>query len=286
MQFGTGCLKSVQHFYMYKSQFSIKNDSLSSLGGIRLAGSVVGGVGVIETTRILRSYSLVLVTEGKGSYRDDTGVSFNLLPGDVILIDPECKHWYGPDRGTVWDEIFIVFEGPLFDLWAENNLLDLRRKRLRFTPLNHWIERFVHTCGTQHNGNHKDQVKDVLRVQQLLYEVHEASQTDRGSSQDWLEKAKQLIQTEEDMHTVAEFMGVHYQTFRKKFKQKQGMAPQQYRIYLNVQLAQKRLAERDDPIYKIASDLGYCDEFHFSKQFKKFIGCSPSEYRQSVIERN
>ena len=32
----------------------------------------------------------------------------------------------------------------------------------------------------------------------------------------------------------------------------------------------------------IASELGFCDEFHFSKAFKRAYGISPSEYRRSL----
>ena len=42
-------------------------------------------------------------------------------------------------------------------------------------------------------------------------------------------------------------------------------------------LSDKTLTLRD-----VAEKLGYCDEYHFSKQFSKTIGWSPREYRARI----
>ncbi|MEL7487667.1 MAG: AraC family transcriptional regulator, partial [Pseudomonadota bacterium] len=39
-------------------------------------------------------------------------------------------------------------------------------------------------------------------------------------------------------------------------------------------------------VREIADALGYCDEYHFSKQFSKTIGWSPSEYRARAPKRS
>ena len=38
------------------------------------------------------------------------------------------------------------------------------------------------------------------------------------------------------------------------------------------------------PIETIAVSVGYRDQFHFSKEFKKNVGFSPSEYRRVVAQ--
>ncbi|WP_317129516.1 helix-turn-helix domain-containing protein [Chryseobacterium candidae] len=35
-------------------------------------------------------------------------------------------------------------------------------------------------------------------------------------------------------------------------------------------------------VKEIASELGFADEFYFSRYFKKAVGCSPKNYREKV----
>jgi AraC-like DNA-binding protein len=46
--------------------------------------------------------------------------------------------------------------------------------------------------------------------------------------------------------------------------------------------ARELLANTTMQIKSIALHLGYCDQFHFSKTFKRKIGLSPSDYRRSL----
>jgi AraC-like protein len=39
--------------------------------------------------------------------------------GDLIWVYPDLGHEYGPWKGERWDEFFVVFDGPIFDLWLE-----------------------------------------------------------------------------------------------------------------------------------------------------------------------
>lgn len=264
---------------MYNSQFLIKNSELSPLGGIKLAGSVISGEGVLTPSRVLNSYSLVLVFGGNGRYEDASGAKFNLRPGDVILLDPRIEHWYGPKAGESWNEIFVIFEGPVFDVWFQEHYVDLGLKCLHLSPLPYWIERFVYACGTQHGNDSYEHVKDVLRLQKLLSEIYKATRLEGRQQSSWIDTAKRALEHDKDTHRVAEQLGISYETFRKKFKRHQGMAPQQYLTHMTMKSAQKMLDTSNKPIYEIALSLDYCDEFHFSKQFTKFVGCTPSDYR-------
>ena len=44
--------------------------------------------------------------------------------------------------------------------------------------------------------------------------------------------------------------------------------------------AQRRLLLSDEPIQQISEELGFCDQFYFSKKFKQFSGISPIKYRK------
>jgi AraC-like DNA-binding protein len=47
-------------------------------------------------------------------------------------------------------------------------------------------------------------------------------------------------------------------------------------------VAAKRIAETNQPLRVIAEELGFCDEFHFSRRFKQIAGVSPAVYRKRL----
>ncbi|MEM9500995.1 MAG: AraC family ligand binding domain-containing protein [Pseudomonadota bacterium] len=91
---------------------------LSPIGGIKIACFLNNGVGVLTARRTLPHLNLVYVTLGHGSCRDERGVDLPANAGDAILVFPGIEHWYGRPRGESWDEFYLVFEWPVFDLMA------------------------------------------------------------------------------------------------------------------------------------------------------------------------
>ena len=67
----------------------------------------------------------------------------------------------------------------------------------------------------------------------------------------------------------------------RQFKTFYGCTPIQYLIDMRISEACRLLRENPEMEAKTASTLvGYNDQFHFSKIFKKHTGCTPSEYRK------
>lgn len=72
-------------------------------------------------------------------------------------------------------------------------------------------------------------------------------------------------------------------TFYRLFRQTVHMTPMQYlEAYRLKQAAQKLLFEKQT-LSQIAETCGYCDEFHLSRNFKKYYGMSPREYKKHTI---
>jgi AraC-like DNA-binding protein/mannose-6-phosphate isomerase-like protein (cupin superfamily) len=67
--------------------------------------------------------------------------------------------------------------------------------------------------------------------------------------------------------------------FSNLFTRLVGTTPMKYVARRKIAAAQAMLRRDDAPLKEIARDLGFADEFHFSKSFKKEVGMSPSEYR-------
>ncbi|TCC94708.1 AraC family transcriptional regulator [Pedobacter hiemivivus] len=67
--------------------------------------------------------------------------------------------------------------------------------------------------------------------------------------------------------------------FAYLFRKKTGMSPIDYFIHLKMQRACQLLHSNNDKIKEICLNLGYEDQYYFSRLFKKNMGISPEHYR-------
>ena len=82
---------------------------------------------------------------------------------------------------------------------------------------------------------------------------------------------------------MAEKLFISVKTLRNGFVRHFNKTFYKYQLDYKLNLAQIFIKEDPDAkVYEVAFSLGFRDEFHFSKLFKKKFGLSPSEYRKSL----
>ncbi len=250
------------------------------LGNITLAGYIENGPGIpAGTLRTYGSYALVYCL-GDGDYEDSNGFRTRLRAGDLILVFPDLPHRYGPGKGDTWTEIYVVFEGPVFDLWRERGVLVPQKPVHHLQPVKYWRRRIEEIAAPD-----IPVLERVCRLQSVLAEA--LSQADsKNPNETWGRQARELLGADLErplyVEEVARRMKTSPETFRKKFARLTGLSPWQYRQACLVERAcqlihQERLTNKE-----IAGRLGFSDEFHFSKCFKKLTGRSPKQYRALV----
>lgn len=79
--------------------------------------------------------------------------------------------------------------------------------------------------------------------------------------------------------TLAERAGVTPQHLGRMFRELTGRSPKEYVLEARVEAAKAYLHGSSLPIKRIAAELGFHDEFHFSRLFSRRVGASPSAYR-------
>ncbi len=258
----------------------IRNTAISPLGGLRIAGILEAASGMAEASRVFQRYSIAYVVSGKGYYYGKTTGRFAVNPGDAILVRPNEEHHYRPDWGTVWSEIFFEFEGPVFDLWFDETKMDWSEAVFRLEPISYWKSRFLETIGESNNGNPAKMLSECLRIQALLNDIQATSQAYAVDELAWLDDAKKALVDQADGKAAAQVLGVNYEVFRKRFKKMVGMSPGKFRNSLIMDKACHMLEGSDVTVKSVAEELGFCDEYHFSKQFKRTIGWTPRDYRK------
>jgi AraC-like DNA-binding protein len=264
---------------------ALAQPAVSPLGTIRLASFVENGSGSGKgKLRRYPSYALVCLLDGLGYYRDSRGVSQSVVPGDLIWVSPGVAHTYGPQEGHSWSEFFVVFDGPVFDLWESRKMFAVLRPVQHLGAPNLWIERLTKVCQAS-TRTANSAAAAIIDLQSILLDLivlqTKASQPD----EEWLISAAHTIEwlstPNESLSRIAKTFGLSYETFRKRFTRRFGVSPQRYRMRHLMQKAIVLLNEQNLSVKETAYHLGFCDEFYFSRAFRKLTGRPPSSLRKN-----
>lgn len=250
------------------------------LGQLVEVGEVIRSAGGMARFRYLQRYALVLITRGEGMYEDETGRERSLSVGDWVLVLPDLGHSYRPLVAGSWDEWYVMFEGPVFDLWRDKGLLGQDRVTGHLKDMKGWIERLRERvvesdAATLTRFSHFQ----AMLAEVIEGETHEWSLFSGGPR--WFGDACRLLSLPEaTVKGVAADLGLHYETFRRRFREHAGMPPHRYHRQQVVNRAARMLETTTMKSADIAKALGFCDEPYFSRVFRELTGRSPSEYRK------
>ena len=253
-----------------------------------MAGSIRQNSGVsFSSMRILGSYALVYLTSGGGHFQTRGQPPVPCSAGDLLLLFPEVPHGYGPPPGGRWSEMYVVFSGPVFDLWRQQGILSPTHPVLRLLPVAKHAGRLRGIVAANRKGGPAGQLARVCELQSFLASALALVQADKISGDtwpDWLEKAVARLRLDPTLRleSVARTAGLSYESFRKKFRAITGESPARFRSRMVFDLARKLIYEERLSNKELAGKLGFCDEFHFSRRFHQATGQTPSRFRGSL----
>lgn len=84
-----------------------------------------------------------------------------------------------------------------------------------------------------------------------------------------------------DLEQVAARVGINKSYLIRNFKLRTGTSPIQFFNRLKIETASDMLESTSLTIKQIADQLGFCDEFYFSRLFKQFSGVAPQGFRKT-----
>ena len=263
-----------------------RSDVLTPLGHLNSAGYLHDSPGVsFSTRRVLGSYAIVYILHGGGRFKDSAGPARRVRAGDLIVVFPELPHAYGPGAGETWDEIFVIFDGPAFDLLRAAGLLNPASPVCRLEPIAFWRAKLAALLEAPRPFTESERLVEVSRFAALLTEMLAANRAEppHVSRFPWLDEARGLLETdlsnEIDFVEIARRLGVSYETFRKQFQRQIGVSPWRYRTQKRIDAACDLLRNTDMTNKQVADSLGFRDPFHFAKRFKQITRTTPKEYR-------
>lgn len=135
-------------------------------------------------------------------------------------------------------------------------------------------------CWNARQSGYRLQAASILyRIFALAYEENR----EQKARHPLVEKALQLMETDylrKDFHISDLVRELHISEvyLRRLFKRDTGVSPKQYLLQRRIQKAVSLLSTDYFTIADIAAQSGFNDPKHFSVEFKKIVGVSPSDY--------
>lgn len=227
-------------------------------------------------------YILIYCTDGKGiiEVEDQT---YYMGKADAFCIPRNRKHKYYADKSEPWSILWVHFKGENTEYFPIEECkivhINSRHSDNRMTVLFNLLFRVLERNYTLGNFIYISQVLSLI-----LSEVYFREKVDESTSQNrhvtmvirfmYQNLAKGLT-----LEDISEEVQLSKSYLNSIFKQQTGHSPVEFFIHLKMQEACKLLKSTDMYIYEVSSQLGYEDQYYFSRIFKKVVGMSPKEYK-------
>ena len=217
--------------------------------------------------------------------------TFQVEPGEGIVLPHNVRHDFCMPRAghITWIHIFITAAGiPLMDLFEAPALwkgADAARLLQCITSIN--------ICFKDPDDNVYHALGNTIRTQQAVMEICDLLLSRCKPITDSLPfgidsgffKLLSHINSHLDepysLRKLLDISGHSEQTMRKMFRDHFNQTPLDYVIKRKLLAACRLFTQDGASIGLAAKAVGYSDQMYFSKQFKKHMGCTPSQYQQS-----
>lgn len=235
-------------------------------------------------------YTLCFVNEGMG-YVTEKQATHRVQAGEGFVIFPHVEASYKSEYSKPMNVTWISFSGYLVEQYLSRAKLSFYEPIFRDSEKGELHEMFVnllHASMKMPNRYCKIMAQLYSVFAFLLDHVPEEVRSANNSPEFVLLCALDFIDTNYNdnnitVEDIAGSAGGNRKSLYAVFKKLTGFSPKDYLIYYRMRKASELLMETDLSVEKVATAVGYGDQFHFSKEFKKNVGFSPSEYRRVVI---
>ena len=208
--------------------------------------------------------------------------------GDLVLSSPEQQLSFLTKPGQNNAFFWINFTGELASDFAERLLMKMDDGLANVGLLSNIINDFDNLLALGSRGYTATNVIHAVHVlqQALSYLALQLRLTAFKSNSTFdIDDIETLMRNnlhqDLSLDTLAHYSQLSKFHFAKKFKELTDTAPIQHFINMKMQQACVELDNSENTIKVIADSLGYNDPYYFSRLFKKIIGMSPKQYRDS-----
>ncbi len=234
---------------------------------------------------VRNNFILQFVTKGKGYFNGES-----VCEGQAFLITPYTQIEYHPDQNDPWEYFWLNFTGMDVPRLFHEIHMDCTKNQVFDYDFKEWLLDFVNDIDFYEQQNKSGLYGNALfyMIYSLLKEYNNIAKGDKKSKH--VNNAVHFIRN--NFHKkispidVANALNLDRRYLAFIFKEKLNTSPLAYIQNLKLTKAKELLQTTNFRISEIALAVGFDDQFHFSKFFKKTEGLSPLQYRAKIKQKS
>ncbi len=247
------------------------------------AGHLIGGPEHRVEREHFPGHELIWCLAGSGWVRLQ-GRAHPVAPGELVWINCAKPHAHGADPTDPWEVYWLRIEGPRLEALSRmlatdfqpvfsgcpGNTADIYREV---------FEHIIHPAPEATARIHAAVARLLSAACCARAGRSETLETPPTVLHKALEKMRLFYFEPMRVDALAALSGVSSSHFNRLFKRSFGTSPIDWLRRERVSQAKRRLVESTETIKQIAEQVGYADRFFFSKDFKRYTGSTPGEFR-------
>lgn len=231
---------------------------------------------------------MIAVTEGGTALPRYRGGAHTHGPGDVLVLNPSEVHGGGPARGAIWR--YRAFYAPVALLQrAAEELTGMNRGLPQFAedvvsdPYVAAMLRQAHSALAEPSSvlERESRLLEALASLVTRHAVDKLPTHRIGSEHRAVKLAREYLETlpseNVSLERLAREAGLSLFHLCRVFRQAIGLPPHAYQTLLRVRFA-KALLAKGVPISQVAVEVGFFDQAHLTRHFKRIFGVTPGRY--------
>lgn len=231
--------------------------------------------------RFLYPYDrLYFVTEGEGSVTTRSGEKIALLPGCCYLLPAfklrraDCRkrmahhyiHFYVGHDDNI--SIHDLYEGE----WVCRPSHPVETEKLF---------RLAAASARGQSISDRLEIEGAIRLLLAPFFAGSKERARSGRLSEVLATIEAHLGEEISISDLASSLGYHPNYFSSLFQKTFGIPPKRYILEKRLERAQRLLWRTELSVREVASEVGFTDEVHFAKLFRKYAGTNPLAFRKS-----
>lgn len=239
----------------------------------------------IKVARQQSSYTIHIVLNGRGTLHIGRN-TYRVKEHSLFFIPPNVSICYYPDEDNAWDYVWFEFFGENAEKYAEK--MGLCKEKPVAVSKNFAATHFeLRNIFARLERGGSVGYYDVMAA---FYRILDINSADRSTETENLDEIINAY-LECHYHTpsltvegMCRALNVSHSHLCRVYKQKNGYTIIKQLVHIRVREACRLLECSSLSVKEIAYSVGFRDEVHFMKVFKKYIGMSAAEYRKKSAE--
>lgn len=240
-------------------------------------------------------YVMHYVLAGQGSIKTEQA-TYEVNPGDFFIFVPHSNVIYEPKRENPWSYIWIEFNGSsvktMLDATSFSNTNFIFKDDKDETLKNTLVEMI-------HEDNLSTESSEAILITSYIFKILSFLVRNYPKNEN-----VNITKKEETIKRIERYLNIHYNDtnfsignvaeefsfsqsyITRLFKSQTGITPIQYVDELRMKKAIELLNHHTLTIDQIAENIGYKNQFYFTKRFKRYYGMPPTKYKQKNSVEN